>query len=57
MLYWALVFLIVSIVAAIMGFGAVAGLAAEFARVLFFIFLVIFVISLVLGITGRRRLP
>lgn len=57
MLYWTLVFLIISIIAAILGFGAVAGLAAEFARVLFFVFLVIFVISLVLGITGRRRLP
>jgi len=57
MLYWSLVFLIIAIVAAVLGFGAVAGTAAYIAKILFWVFLVVFLISLILGFTGRRRLP
>jgi uncharacterized membrane protein YtjA (UPF0391 family) len=49
MLRWALLFLIVALVAAAMGFSGVAGEAAYFARILFFVFLVLFLISMVLG--------
>ncbi|HUA33632.1 MAG TPA: DUF1328 domain-containing protein [Candidatus Binataceae bacterium] len=49
MLYWAFVFLIVALVAGVMGFGGIAGVATDMARVLFFIFLVLFVIGLALG--------
>jgi uncharacterized membrane protein YtjA (UPF0391 family) len=49
MLYWAGVFLVVALVAALFGFGGIAGTAIQFAQVLFFIFLVLFVISLVFG--------
>lgn len=52
MLRWAVVFLIVALIAAVFGFGGIAADAAWMAKVLFFIFLVMFVISLVLG---RRR--
>ena len=45
MLYWALVFLIVAIIAAIFGFGGVAVAAAGIAKLLFFIFLVVFIIT------------
>jgi len=53
MLYWALVFLIVAIVAGLLGFGAVAFAAAGIAKLLFFLFLILFVISLVMHV-GRR---
>jgi uncharacterized membrane protein YtjA (UPF0391 family) len=53
MLYWALVFLIVAIVAAIFGFGGIAVASAGIAKILFFIFLVLFVVSLIFR--GVRR--
>ncbi len=55
MLRWALTFLIVALIAALFGFTGVAGESMYIARVLFFIFLVIFLVSLVYGlITGKR---
>ena len=47
MLYWALTFFLVALVAAILGFGGVAVAAAGVAKLLFFIFLVLFIVSLV----------
>jgi len=52
MLSWALTFLIIALVAAALGFGGVAGAATGIAKILFFVFLIAFVISLVMG---RRR--
>ncbi len=57
MLYWSLVFLVVAILAGLFGFGVIAGASYTIAKVLFFVFLVIFIISLIVGATGRRRLP
>lgn len=51
MLRLALFFLVVSIIAAIFGFGGIAVASAGIAKVLFYIFLAIFVISLLLGRT------
>jgi uncharacterized membrane protein YtjA (UPF0391 family) len=51
MLWYAWVFLLVAIIAAVFGFGGVAAGAAEIAKILFFVFVVLFVISL---FTGRR---
>ena len=53
MLHYALVFLLIAIVAAIFGFGGVAVTSAYFAKILFFIFLVLFVVSLVAGLIRR----
>ena len=53
MLYWAIVFLIVAIIAGLLGFGAVAFAAAGIAKILFFLFLVLFLVSLVMHV-GRR---
>ncbi len=39
MLYWALVFLVVAIIAGALGFGGIAGTSAGIAQILFFIFL------------------
>ena len=38
MLYWAIVCLIVAVIAGVLGFGGIAGTAAGFAKILFFIF-------------------
>jgi uncharacterized membrane protein YtjA (UPF0391 family) len=57
MLYWALVFFLIAIVAAFFGFGGVATTAAGIAQILFFVFVVIFLVSLVMGVAGRRRPP
>jgi len=54
MLYWALVFLIVALVAAVFGFGGISVAAAGIARVLFFLFIVLFIVSLIAGGFGRR---
>ena len=54
MLGWAVVFLIIALVAAVFGFGSIAAASAGIAKVLFFIFLVLFVISLLFGWRGRR---
>ena len=53
MLYYTIVFLIIAIVAAIFGFGGISVAAAGIAKILFFIFLVLFIVSLIFG--GRRR--
>ncbi|HVR83212.1 MAG TPA: DUF1328 domain-containing protein [Planctomycetota bacterium] len=56
MLSWALTFFLIAIVAAVFGFGGISSSAAGVAQVLFFIFLVAFVISLVVDF-GRGRAP
>ena len=57
MLYYALLFLLVAIVAGILGFGVVAFAAAGIAKILFFLFVVAFVITLVLHAGAGRRVP
>ena len=52
MLRWALLFFIVAIVAAVFGFGGIAGEAAWIGKVLLFVFLIMAVVSLVLGRRG-----
>jgi len=49
MLYWAIVFLVVSIIAAALGFGGIAGAAAGIAKILFGIFLALFILFLIIG--------
>lgn len=55
MLRYSLIFFIVAIVAALFGFGGIAGEATDIAKVLFFIFVVVFAISLIFGlVTGKK---
>jgi uncharacterized membrane protein YtjA (UPF0391 family) len=55
MLGWAVIFLIVALVAAALGFGGVAAVSVEIAQLVFWVFLVLFVVSLIYGmVTGRR---
>ncbi|HEY5608262.1 MAG TPA: DUF1328 domain-containing protein [Alphaproteobacteria bacterium] len=55
MLYWALVFLVVSLVAALFGFGGIAATAAGIAQILFYIFIVLFLATLITGLLIGRR--
>ncbi len=53
MLYWSIVFFVVSIIAAIFGFGGISEGTADIAKILFFVFLVLFVVSLIFGRSRR----
>ena len=55
MLSWALTFLVLAIIVAVFGFGGIAAGATQIAQILFFLFLVMFVVSLITGgLRGRR---
>lgn len=56
MLNWALVFLVIALIAAAFGFGGIAVAATGIAKILFFIFLVLFLVSLLAGWGRRGRL-
>jgi uncharacterized membrane protein YtjA (UPF0391 family) len=56
MLYWAVVFLIVGIIAAALGFTTIAGATFAIAKFLAGLFLVLFLIFLIIGISGGRRI-
>jgi uncharacterized membrane protein YtjA (UPF0391 family) len=53
MLHYALVFFVIAIIAAVFGFGGVAVASAGIAKILFFLFVIAFVISLIMHV-GRR---
>ena len=53
MLAWAIVFLVIAIIAALFGFGLLAGTAIWAAKLLFFVFLVLFIVSLIAGAVRR----
>jgi uncharacterized membrane protein YtjA (UPF0391 family) len=53
MLSWVITFLVVALVAAILGFSGIAGSAAWIAQILFGVFLILFIVSLLFG----RRPP
>jgi len=53
LLHYAILFLIVAVIAAFFGFGGVAGTAMEGARILFWVALALFIISAVVGFLRR----
>ncbi|HEY2734194.1 MAG TPA: DUF1328 domain-containing protein [Polyangiales bacterium] len=53
MLYWAAVFFVIALAAAVFGFGGIAASAAGIAKILFVVFLILAVVSLIFG----RRIP
>lgn len=53
MLYWAAVFFVIALLAAVFGFGGIAASAAGVAKILFIVFLILAVVSLIFG----RRVP
>ncbi len=54
MLGWAVTFLVVALVAALFGFGGIAGTAVEAAKLIFFVAVVLFAISAVIGLMRGR---
>ena len=59
MLNWVVTLLIIGLIAALLGFGGIAGLSIEIAKTIFFIALILFVVSLLFGALwggGRRAL-
>lgn len=55
MLHWAVVFFVISIVAALFGFGGIASSAVGIAKILFFIFVALFAVSLILGLISGKK--
>ena len=53
MLHYALVFFLIAIVAAVFRFGGIAVASAGIAKILFYLFLVIFLVTLVMGVARR----
>ncbi|MGF7173092.1 uncharacterized membrane protein YtjA (UPF0391 family) [Azospirillum doebereinerae] len=54
MLYWALVFFVVALIAGALGFGGIASASSGIAQILFFLFLILFAASLIMGLVRRR---
>lgn len=54
MLQYAIVFFIVALIAALFGFTGIAAGAVEIAKILFFVFILLFLASLVMGLMRRK---
>lgn len=57
MLGWALMFLIIAVIAGILGFGGIASASVGIAQALFFIFLVVFLVTLLMHVMRGRAPP
>jgi uncharacterized membrane protein YtjA (UPF0391 family) len=56
MLSWVVTFLVIALIAGILGFGGIAGASIEIAKIIFFVAIVLFLVSAVVGLTrGRPR--
>ena len=53
LLQYAIVFLVIAVVAAAVGYGGVAGVAMDGAKILFWVFIILFVVSLIGGLVRR----
>lgn len=53
LLHWAIIFLVVALVAGLLGFGGLAGTAMDGARLLFWVAIVLLVVSLIFGFMRR----
>jgi uncharacterized membrane protein YtjA (UPF0391 family) len=56
MLGWVVTFLIIALIAGILGFGGIAGASIEIAKIIFFVALVLFLISAVVHVSRGRRI-
>jgi uncharacterized membrane protein YtjA (UPF0391 family) len=56
MLRWALIFLVIGLIAGALGFFGVAGASIAIAKTLFYIFIVIFLVLLIAGLVVGRRM-
>ena len=56
MLSWVVTFLVIALIAGILGFGGIAGVSIELAKTIFFIAVILFIVSAVVGVArGRNR--
>lgn len=53
MLKWALIFLVIALIAAVFGFGGIAGAATDIAVILFWVAVIIFVLMLIMNFARR----
>jgi uncharacterized membrane protein YtjA (UPF0391 family) len=56
MLKWAIIFFLISVVAAVFGFTGIAAGAQSIAKLLFYLFLILFLIVLVFGVIAGQSL-
>lgn len=56
MLRYALIFLVAGLVLGLMGFGGIGGAFVDIAKILFFVAIAIFVVLLVLGLLGAKKI-
>ncbi|MBN9004992.1 MAG: DUF1328 domain-containing protein [Rhizobiales bacterium] len=57
MLSWVVTFLIIALIAGVLGFGGIAGASIEIAKIIFFVALILFLVSAVVGLArGRTRI-
>ena len=55
MLSWAIAFLVIALVAAVLGFGGIAGTAMSIAQLIFYVAILLFVIAVIGGVFAGRR--
>ena len=55
MLSWVVTFLIIALIAGVLGFGGIAGASIGIAKIIFFIAIVLFLLSLLTGVVRRGR--
>jgi uncharacterized membrane protein YtjA (UPF0391 family) len=55
MFKWALIFAVIAVVAAVLGFGGIAGASAGIAKILFFIGLALVALFLIMGVAAGRK--
>jgi uncharacterized membrane protein YtjA (UPF0391 family) len=53
MIGWAITFLVIALIAALLGFGGIAGVAVEAAKIVFFVAVVLFLIAAVVGLVAH----
>jgi uncharacterized membrane protein YtjA (UPF0391 family) len=56
MLSWVVTFLVIALIAAVLGFGGIAGISIEIAKIIFFVALILFVVGILFGAVGRRSI-
>ena len=57
MMSWVVTFLIIALVAGLLGFGGIAGASIEIAKIVFFVALILFLISAVMSLARRGTGP
>ena len=55
MLSWVVTFLVIALIAGVLGFGGLAGASMEIAKIIFFVAIILFVVSAVVGLMRGRR--